>query len=47
MHDVEGYTHEEIATVLGVAEGTCKSRLSVARAQLRQKLAPYAKEWLE
>jgi len=47
MHDVEGYTHEEIATVLGVAEGTCKSRLSVARAQLREKLAPFAKEWLE
>jgi len=46
MHDVEGYTHEEIANVLGVAEGTCKSRLSVARAQLREKLAPFAKEWL-
>jgi RNA polymerase sigma-70 factor (ECF subfamily) len=47
MHDVEGYTHEEIANVLGVAEGTCKSRLSVARAQVRAKLAPFAKEWLE
>jgi RNA polymerase sigma-70 factor (ECF subfamily) len=47
MHDLEGYTHEEIANVLGVAEGTCKSRLSVARAQLREKLAPFAKEWLE
>jgi RNA polymerase sigma-70 factor, ECF subfamily len=47
MHDVEGYTHEEIANVLGVAEGTCKSRLSVARAQLREKLKPFAKEWLE
>jgi RNA polymerase sigma-70 factor (ECF subfamily) len=47
MHDVEGYTHEEIANVLGVAEGTCKSRLSVARAQVREKLAPFAKEWLE
>jgi RNA polymerase sigma-70 factor, ECF subfamily len=47
MHDVEGYTHEEIADVLGVAEGTCKSRLSVARAQLREKLKPFAKEWLE
>jgi RNA polymerase sigma-70 factor (ECF subfamily) len=46
MHDVEGYTHEEIATVLGVAEGTCKSRLSVARAQLREKLAHFAQEWI-
>lgn len=47
MHDVEGFTHEEIANVLGVAEGTCKSRLSVARARLREELAPFAKEWLE
>jgi RNA polymerase sigma-70 factor (ECF subfamily) len=46
MHDVEGYTHEEIANVLGVAEGTCKSRLSVARAQLREKLAHFRKEWI-
>lgn len=46
MHDVEGYTHEEIANVLGVAEGTCKSRLSVARAQVREKLAHFAKEWM-
>lgn len=45
MHDVEGYTHDEIASALGVAEGTCKSRLSVARAQLREKLAHFAKEW--
>src|SRR5207237_200478 len=30
MHDLEGYTHTEIASVLGVAEGTCKSRLSAA-----------------
>jgi RNA polymerase sigma-70 factor (ECF subfamily) len=38
MHDLEGYTHQEIADVLGVAEGTCKSRLAVARAQLREQL---------
>jgi RNA polymerase sigma-70 factor (ECF subfamily) len=41
MHDVEGYTHAEIAEVLGVPEGTCKSRLSAARAQLREALAEF------
>jgi RNA polymerase sigma-70 factor (ECF subfamily) len=45
MHDLEGYTHTEIAETLGVAEGTCKSRLSVARAQLRRALADFAKEY--
>ena len=44
MHDIEGYTHTEIAEVLGVAEGTCKSRLSQARAQLRATLADLAPE---
>jgi len=44
MHDLEGYTHTEIAEVLGVAEGTCKSRLSMARAQLRAALADLAPE---
>jgi len=32
MHDVEGYTHEEIGEALGVAVGTSKSQLSRARA---------------
>ncbi len=41
MHDIEGYTHAEIAGILGVPEGTCKSRLSAARAQLRQELAAF------
>jgi RNA polymerase sigma-70 factor, ECF subfamily len=45
MHDLEGYTHTEIAETLGVAEGTCKSRLSVARTQLRHALADFAKEF--
>ncbi|MGH7668447.1 MAG: RNA polymerase sigma factor [Gemmatimonadaceae bacterium] len=44
MHDVEGYTHSEIADVLGVAEGTCKSRLFIARGMLRKVLAPFMKE---
>jgi RNA polymerase sigma-70 factor, ECF subfamily len=41
LHDIEGYTHAEIAGILGVPEGTCKSRLSAARAQLRQDLAAF------
>ena len=44
MHDVEGYTHPEIAKVLGVAEGTSKSRLFIARGMLRSALAPFMKE---
>jgi len=47
MHDIEGYTHTEIAEVLGVAEGTCKSRLSQARAQLRAALSDLAPGELE
>ena len=45
MHDVEGYTHEEIATALGVQEGTSKAQLSRARAKLRTMLSEYAGEW--
>jgi RNA polymerase sigma-70 factor (ECF subfamily) len=46
MHDVEGYTHEEIATSLGIQEGTSKAQLSRARAKLRQALAAFAGEWV-
>jgi RNA polymerase sigma-70 factor (ECF subfamily) len=35
LHDVEGYTHEEIANALGIEIGTSKSRLSRARAMFR------------
>ena len=40
LHDVEGYTHEEIATELGITAGGSKSQLFKARAKLRQLLAP-------
>lgn len=43
LHDVEGYTHEEIGKVLGVQPGTSKAQLSRARARLRQNLADFAK----
>ena len=38
LHDVEGYTHEEIGELLGIAAGTCKSQLFKARAKLRARL---------
>jgi RNA polymerase sigma-70 factor (ECF subfamily) len=38
LHDVEGYTHDEIGDVLGVAPGTSKSQLFKARAKMREML---------
>jgi RNA polymerase sigma-70 factor (ECF subfamily) len=44
MHDVEEYTHEEIAEALGIAPGSSRARLSRARALLREALADLAPE---
>ena len=41
LHDLEGYTHAEIGTMLGVAEGTSKARLFEARATLRVALKDF------
>lgn len=38
LHDVEGYTHAEIATMLDLDVGTSKSQLSRARAAMRRAL---------
>lgn len=38
LHDVDDYTHEEVAAVLGIAVGTSKSQLFKARARLRALL---------
>jgi RNA polymerase sigma-70 factor (ECF subfamily) len=38
LHDVEGYGHEEIARLLGVAEGTSKAHLHKARTKLKEAL---------
>ena len=35
LHDVEGFDHKEIASLLGVAEGTSKSQVFKARLKLR------------
>ncbi|WP_223649777.1 RNA polymerase sigma factor [Hymenobacter psoromatis] len=40
LYAVEGYSHPEIAALLGISEGTSKSQLSKARAMLQRKLAP-------
>lgn len=44
MFDAEGYSHREIATLLGVAEGTVRSDVFHARRALRAALAPYEEE---
>jgi RNA polymerase sigma-70 factor (ECF subfamily) len=44
MHDMEGYTHEEIGSALGVQSGTSKAQLFRARAKLREALADFAGE---
>ena len=46
LHDVEGYTHEEIGASLGIETGTSKAQLSRARAKLRDALADFAGEWI-
>jgi RNA polymerase sigma-70 factor (ECF subfamily) len=44
MHDVEGFTHDEIARSLGMQPGTSKARLYRARAKLRTALADFARD---
>lgn len=39
LHDIEGYTHEDIGQLLGIEPGTSKSQLSRARAAMRRLLA--------
>ncbi len=38
LHDIEGYQHEEIAALTGLAEGTSKAQLHRARRLLREAL---------
>ena len=42
LHDVEGYTHEEIGERLGIQAGTSKSQLHHARRALRERLSDRA-----
>ncbi len=45
MHDLEGYTHEEIGRALEIQPGTSKAQLFRARAKLRTALADFAGDW--
>lgn len=42
LSDIEGLSYEEIAATLGIKLGTVRSRLSRARARLRDSLAHHA-----
>lgn len=39
LHDQEGFTHEEIADILGIEPATSRSQLTRARLRLRESLA--------
>jgi RNA polymerase sigma-70 factor (ECF subfamily) len=39
LQAVYGYSHEEVADMLGIAVGTCKAQLHRARALLGARLA--------
>lgn len=38
LHDIEGYTHEEIGSMLNIEVGTSKSQLSHSRSAMRKAL---------
>lgn len=40
LHDVEGYSHEEIARMTGLAAGTLRAQLHRARQLLTKRLSP-------
>ena len=41
LHEFEGLTHPEIASILNCSEGTVRSRLHYARHKLKELLKPY------
>ena len=44
LREIEGFSYEQIAAVLGVPVGTVRSRLHRGRGELRERLAPLLRE---
>ena len=47
LHDVEGFTHEEIGQRLGITAGTSKGQLFKARRAVRARLSPSTAERIQ
>ncbi len=41
LHDIEGFTHQEVATITGCSVGSSKSMLAKARLKMRRHLQPH------
>lgn len=41
LHDIEGFSYQEIADIVGASIGTVRSRLHYGRIKLRELLEPY------
>ena len=41
LYAIEGFTHDEVAKILDISQGTSKSQYFAAKALLRKKLLPY------
>lgn len=44
LYSIEGYTHKEIAQLLGIAESTSRSHLTRARKMLKAKITQHIQE---
>ncbi len=41
LHDIEGFSYQEIADIVGTSIGTVRSRLHYGRSKLKELLEPY------
>ena len=43
MYELDGYTHKEISSIIGISEGTSKSNLFRAKTGLKKRILAYIK----